>query len=100
MTTRRKSHSRKHHTLRNRKHRALRQRHTRRGGAGNELKATAAAFQPGRVIPQASAPAFIPARGPPKNAQSGYAAAAEYAKRTKYIKEPIMKPYNGMFNRR
>lgn len=100
MATRRKSHSRKHRTLRNRKHRSLRQRRTRRGGAGNELKVTAAAFQPGRFIPQVSAPAFVPARGPAKNAMSGYAAAAEYAKRTKNLTEPIMKPYNGMFNRR
>ena len=97
MTTRRTSHSRKHRTLRsrtlrNRKHRSLRQRRTRRGGVGNELKVTAAAFQPGRFIPQVSAPAFVPARGPAKNAMSGYAAATEYAKRTKDLTESIMKP--------
>jgi hypothetical protein len=97
MATRRKSHSRKHRTLRNRKHRT---RRSRRGGAGNELKVTAAAFQPGRFIPRISAPAFVPARGPPKNAMSGYAAAAEYARRTNGLPEPIMKPYNGVFNRR
>jgi hypothetical protein len=92
MATRRKSHSRKHRTRRHRKTR------TRRGGAGDELKVTAAPFQPGRFIPQVSAAAFVPARGPPKNATSGYAAAAEYASRTKGA--TIMKPYNGMFTRR
>lgn len=106
MATRRTSHSRKHRTLRSRrtlrtrKHRSLRQHRTRRGGVGNELKVTAAAFQPGRFIPQVSAPAFVPARGPAKNAMSGYAAATEYAKRTKDLTESIMKPYNGMFSRR
>lgn len=104
MATRRRSHSRKsrtRRTLRNRKHRSLRSRRTqRRGGAGNELKVNAAAFQPGRFIPRITAPAFVPVRGPPKNAMSGYAAAAEYRNRTKKLTEPIMKPYNGMFSRR
>jgi hypothetical protein len=103
MATRRRSHSRKsrtRRTLRSRKHRTRHTRHTRRGGAGNELKVNAAAFQPGRFIPRITAPAFVPARGPPKNAMSGYAAAAEYRNRTKKLTEPIMKPYNGVFNRR
>lgn len=100
MATRRTSHSRKHHTRHSR-----RTHRSRRGGAGNELKVTAAAFQPGRFIPQVSAPAFVPARGPPKNEMSGYAAAAEYNQRTsgknaKGKNFHVMKPYNGMFNRR
>ena len=122
MATRRTSHSRKHRTLRSRKHRTLRQRRThrsRRGGAGNSLNPTAAAFQPGRVMLRRNAPAFVPA---PRNSgplPNGNAAAAEYNRRSNgMIMVPsngtvarmeynnrtqgatIMKPYNGVFNRR
>lgn len=118
MTTRRTSHSRKHRTLRNRKHHARkhRTRRQRRGGAGNSLNPSA---KPYSSKLRGNAPAFVPAASRSDPLPNGNAAAAEYNRRSNgMIMVPsngtvarmeynsrtqgatIMKPYNGVFNRR